>query len=32
MDANTWIKIVGFTLLTFAMWGIGYVCGRYDRK
>ena len=31
MDANTWIKIIGFIALTFAMWGIGYVCGRYER-
>ena len=31
MDAVTWIKVIGFTLLAFGMWGIGYIAGRYDR-
>ena len=31
MDANTWIKIIGFIALAFAMYGIGYICGRYER-
>ena len=32
MDATTWIKVIGFIALVFAMYGIGYICGRYDRK
>lgn len=31
MDATTWIKIIGFIALAFAMYGIGYICGRYER-
>ena len=30
MDATTWIKVIGFTLLTFAMWTIGYICGKVE--